>query len=363
MSGPRVDAVTARAFTIPTDAPESDGTLAWDSTTLVLATVRAGETTGIGWTYGHAATAAVIGSDLADAVSGRDALDVPGAWAAMVAAIRNNGRPGICGMAISAVDVALWDLKAKLVSLPLASLLGRCRDAVPIYGSGGFTSYDDEQLSSQLAGWVQQGIDTVKMKIGRHPDRDAHRVRVARRAIGPDAGLFVDANGAYAPSDAIAAIHELAEHDISWFEEPVSSDDVAGLRIVRGQAPAGVAIAAGEYGYDLPYFEQMLDAEAVDVLQADVTRCGGITELLRIDALCRARSRRLSLHCSPTIHANAGVALTAVEHLEYFHDHVRIEEMLFEGAPRPRAGALEPNAQRPGLGVALRERDAERYAV
>jgi L-alanine-DL-glutamate epimerase-like enolase superfamily enzyme len=181
-----IEDVSARAFTIPTDAPESDGTLEWESTTLVLATVRSGEPTGIGWTYGHAATAAVIGSDLAGAVQGRDALDVPGAWAAMVAAIR-----------------------------------------------------------------------------------------------------------------------------------------------------------------DLPYFEQMLAAEAVDVLQADVTRCGGITELLRVDALCRARSRRLSLHCAPTIHAHAGVALTSVEHLEYFHDHVRVEEMLFEGAPQSRGSELPANAERP----------------
>ena len=266
-------------------------------------------------------------------------------------------------MAIAAVDVALWDLKAKLLSLPLASLLGRFHESVPIYGSGGFTSYSDSRLRTQLADWVQQGITMVKMKIGRDPVRDPSRVAAARKAIGPDVRLFVDANGAYRPAEAIAFAHELANFGVSWFEEPVSSEDLEGLRTVRERVPAGIAVAAGEYGDDLTYFQRMLDAQAVDVLQADVTRCGGISGLLRVDALCQARSRPLSLHCSPTIHANVGVALATIVHVEYFHDHVRIEDMLFDGAALARAGALWPNVDAPGMGVEFRWSDAERYAV
>lgn len=358
-----VQELTAQAYTVPTDRPESDGTLEWDSTTLVLASASAGGHTGLGWTYGHQATATVIATDLRSAVVGRDVDDVPGSWAAMVAALRNNGRPGISSMAVAAVDVALWDLKAKLHSVPLITLLGRFHPAVPIYGSGGFTSYSDDELQEQLGGWASSGMQMVKMKVGRDPRRDPDRVRAAREAIGSGTQLFVDANGAYRPAEAIATASQFAEQDVRWLEEPVSSDDLAGLRAVRERAPVGMVIAAGEYGYDLPYFERMLSAGAVDVLQADVTRCAGITDLRRVDALCRARSAPLSLHCSPTLHANAGPALETLVHMEYFHDHVRIEELLFDGVPQPVDGALQPNSERPGLGVELRSADARRFAV
>ena len=353
----------ARAYTIPTDAPEADGTLGWDSTTLVVATARAAGTEGLGWTYGHAAIALLIETELAKAVHGRDAIDVQACWGAMVRAIRNDGRPGLSSMAIAAVDVALWDLKAKLLGIPLTALLGRHHEAVPIYGSGGFISYSDERLAEQLGGWAQAGIPRVKMKIGPDPRRERVRVGVARAAIGDDVQLLVDANGAYRPAEAIDLAQEMAEYRVSWFEEPVSSDDLAGLHQVREHTPPGMAVAAGEYGYDLTYFERMLEAEAVDVLQADVTRCAGITELLRVDGLCRARSRPLSLHCSPTLHANAGPSLETIVHMEYFHDHVRIEGMLFDGVPEPHGGALAPNESRPGLGVEFRWSDAERYAA
>jgi L-alanine-DL-glutamate epimerase-like enolase superfamily enzyme len=265
-------------------------------------------------------------------------------------------------MAIAAVDVAVWDLKARLLELPLSLLVGRFHEGVPIYGSGGFTSYSDQQLAEQLGGWASQGISRVKMKIGRDPARDPERMRVAREAIGPGVQLFVDANGAFRPKEAVSVAEECARWDVRWFEEPVSSDDLTGLRLVRERAPAQIDIAAGEYGYDLPYFERMLAAGAVDVLQADVTRCGGITDLLRVDGLCRARSMPLSLHCSPTIHAAVGPALETLVHLEYFHDHVRIEHMLFDGVPEPVGGTLYPTLDRPGLGVALRE-EAARFAV
>jgi L-alanine-DL-glutamate epimerase-like enolase superfamily enzyme len=358
-----VQEVSARAYTIPTDRPESDGTLAWDSTTLVMCRVRAGGETGIGWTYGHAAIAQVINTDLAETVRGRDPFDVPAAWTAMVGTLRNNGRPGLSSMAVAALDIALWDLKARLLALPLCQLLGSVHETVPIYGSGGFTSYTEAELAAQLSAWAEDRIGMVKIKVGRHPEQDPARLRTARAAIGPDTELFVDANGAFRPTEALAAAHMYAEHGVRWFEEPVSSDDLDGLRMVRARAPAGMSVAAGEYGYDVGYFERMVSSGAVDVLQADVTRCAGITELRRVDALCQARNMSLSLHCAPTLHANIGPALSTLLHLEYFHDHVRIEEMLFDGVPRPADGALRSNHVRPGHGVELRQAEAERFAV
>ncbi len=365
LAGPApVERLRVRACTVPTDAPEGDGTLSWEETTIVIVEAEAGGEAGIGYTYADPATATLIGSKLAGVVGGADALAPRAAWEAMVRATRNLGRPGIASMAISAVDSALWDLKARLHGVSLGTLLGPAHRSVPLYGSGGFTTYDDERLAEQLAGWVEAGIPRVKMKVGADPGADPHRVRAARAAIGPGAELFVDANGALTRKDAVAMAERFAaEAGVSWFEEPVSSDDLEGLRLLRDRGPAGMAIAAGEYGYDAAYFGRMLGAGAVDVLQADLTRCGGITELLRIEGLCRAHNVPLSLHCAPALHAHPAVALGELAHLEYFHDHVRIEELLFEGLPELRDGALWPDLARPGNGLALNRDEVERHAA
>jgi L-alanine-DL-glutamate epimerase-like enolase superfamily enzyme len=357
-----IERLAARVFVVPTDAAEADGTLAWDSTTLVLVEASAAGCTGIGYSYAAGAAARVVSDLLRDAVVGADALSPPAAWQRMRQAVRNVGYPGVAASAISAVDVALWDLKARLLGLALSALLGRMRERVPVYGSGGFTSYSGEQMERQLTGWMRQGITAVKMKVGSEPDRDAERVRHARGVIGPHTKLFVDANGAYSRKQALRLADTFAgEAGVSWFEEPVSSDDLEGLRLLRDRAPAGMDVAAGEYGYDLFYFRRMLDAGAVDVLQADVTRCGGITQLLQVAALCASRGVLLSAHTSPTIHAHVCTAIEPLAHVEYFHDHARIEGLLFDGAPAVRDGALRPDPAVPGMGLSLREEQAERY--
>lgn len=355
--------IDAHAYTIPTDSPESDGTLAWDATTIVVVEARAGGNTGIGYSYSDAAAAALIQGKLAPAVTGRDALNVAGAWSAMVHEIRNLGRPGIVGTAISAVDIALWDLKARLLEVPLVVALDACREASPLYGSGGFTSYSMGQLADQLRCWTEAGIPRVKMKVGRDPDRDLARVRVARDAIG-DTELFVDANGAYGRKAALGWAHRYSDAGVTWFEEPVTSDDLDGLRLVRDRGPGGLDITAGEYGYDLPYFDRMLAAGAVDCLQADVTRCGGITGFLRVGALCDAGTIDLSAHGAPLVSAQAGTCVWHFRHLEYFHDHVRVERMLFDGVLEPEPGGLlRPDRSRAGLGVEFRGADAEHFAA
>jgi L-alanine-DL-glutamate epimerase-like enolase superfamily enzyme len=201
------------------------------------------------------------------------------------------------------------------------------------------------------------------MKIGRDSNGDVDRVAAARDAIGPDVQLFVDANGAYTRKQALALAEAFAERGVQWFEEPVTSNDLDGLRLLRDRGPAGMDIAAGEYGYDLSYFQRILDAGAVDCLQADVTRCGGITAFLRVGALCEARALDLSAHCAPAASLPACVAVGRVRHIEWFHDHVRIERLLFDGAPESANGALEPDLTRPGLGIELKRADAERFAA
>jgi L-alanine-DL-glutamate epimerase-like enolase superfamily enzyme len=355
--------IRVAAYRIPTERPEADGTLEWNAVTVVVAEADAGGATGIGYTYADAAIAQIISGVLADAVRGRDALAVPGSWWAMVRSIRNLGWPGPSAMAISALDVALWDLKARLLGVCLADLLGRAHDAVPVYGSGGLTSYPEPDLCHQLADWVQAGIPRVKMKVGSNPGADPRRVRAARNAIGPDAELFVDANGAYSRRQALALADAYADAGVSWFEEPVSSNDLDGLRLIRDRSPAGMEITAGEYGFTPGYFRRMLDAGAVDVLQADVTRACGITGLLAVAGLCTAYEVPFSAHCAPQIHAHAGAAIGRLRHCEYFHTHARAEGMLFDGVLAPRDGALRPDAARPGLGIELRRADAEPFAL
>jgi L-alanine-DL-glutamate epimerase-like enolase superfamily enzyme len=345
------------AFTIPTEEPESDGTLEWDATTMVLVEVGAGGQRGLGYTYGSPAIAAFIREHLGSAVEGADPLSPPRTWAAMQEAIRNAGQPGLGAMAVSAVDVALWDLKAKLLGVCLADALPRVHARVPVYGSGGFTSLSLDRLQEQLAGWAHLG--RVKMKVGREPARDPDRLRAAREAIGDGVELFVDANGAFTPKQAVRQARRYADFGVTYLEEPVTSDDLPGLRLVRDGTELDVA--AGEYAWSLADVEPLLDA--VDVVQADVTRVGGITVMLRVDGLCKARSMPFSAHCAPAISAHVCCAMETAAHIEYFQDHVRVERLLFDGTLDPRGGALEPDRSRPGLGLELRRSDAARYAA
>ncbi|HEX5493289.1 MAG TPA: enolase C-terminal domain-like protein [Mycobacteriales bacterium] len=361
---PGVERVEVATYTVPTEQPEADGTATWDATTMVLVHAHAGGRVGIGWTYGAAACARVVCDLLGPVVTGRPALDVPGATEAMIRRVRNAGRPGVAGYAISAVDTALWDLKAHLLDLPLFRLLGAVRTEVPVYGSGGFTSYDDATQRDQLSRWVyDQRIGRVKIKIGeawgRRAGRDLRRMRQCRDTIGEHTELYVDANGGYTRKQAVRIAAAAADLGVAWFEEPVSSDDLAGLREVRDRVLPDVA--AGEYGSDLAYFQRMCQAGAVDCLQADVSRCGGITEWLRVAAVAASHGLDLSGHCAPHLHVHAACAVPNLRHLEWFCDHVRIESMFFDGVLGPTLGVLRPDPDRAGHGLRLRAADAERY--
>jgi L-alanine-DL-glutamate epimerase-like enolase superfamily enzyme len=363
--GAVVESLDVEVYTIPTDAPEADGTIAWDSTTMVLVRVTSGATTGIGWTYAAAAAGQVARELLSPLVVGRGALDVPGALERMVRAVRNVGRVGLVGCAISAVDTALWDLKARLLDVPLHHLLGAVHAQVPVYGSGGFTAYDAAQLDHQLAGWVEQGIPRVKIKIGEswghNPARDLARIRQTRSRVGDHTQVYVDANGGYTRKQAIRVMERARDLDVRWFEEPVSSDDLDGLREVRDAV--GADVAAGEYAWDVPYVRRMCAAGAVDCVQADVTRIGGITEWLRAAAVAGSYGLDISGHCAPHLHVAVASAVPNLRHLEWFHDHVRIESMFFDGTLDPREGWLRPAEDAPGLGLTLKVADAEQYRV
>lgn len=351
------------AYKIPTATPESDGTINWNSTTLILVKVKAADKTGIGYTYANEAIAIVIDKVLKNIIVDANALDIPSLNAKMIAAIRNDGQVGIAMMAVSAVDNALWDLKAKLFDVPLCNLLGKAKESMLIYGSGGFTSYNKKQLQQQLSNWVDEGIKHVKIKIGTHAEKDVERVKEARDAIGNTTSLFVDANGAYTIKQAIEKSFQFKEYNISWFEEPVTSDNLEGLQFIREHVQAEVNIAAGEYAYNLPYFYHMLKANAVDILQADATRCGGITNFLKAASLAEAQQIPFSSHCAPALHLHAAVSLNNFYIAEYFYDHARIENMLFDGVMQSKNGCIYPDLSRPGIGLEFKYSDAEKYKL
>jgi L-alanine-DL-glutamate epimerase-like enolase superfamily enzyme len=348
---------------VPTDAPESDGTLSWDSTTVVLVELAAGSQIGLGWSYTAGGAAQVVSELLAPCVLGRDAGAVAEIELEMARAVRNVGRPGIGGSAIAAVDIALWDLRAALLGVPAADLIGRVRDAVAAYGSGGFCSYSARQLEEQLGGWAADGMTMVKMKVGRDRDGDQKRVQTARQSIGSEVELFVDANGAYSVPEALEWSARFAELGVSYFEEPVSSDDLDGLRRVRDGVPRGMEVAAGEYNWTSFDARRMLAAQAVDILQIDATRCSGVSGFLATAALAAATPIPVSAHTAPTVHATLSCCTPVARHVEYFHDHARIEHLIFDGALKPERGRLRPDPSRPGFGVDLKAADAQPFLV
>lgn len=359
----RVQQLNTSAFKIPTASPESDGTLKWDQTTLIVVEIEAGGKTGVGYTYADASAAFLIERSFKKLITGKNVFDIPAMTHFLIQQIRNDGSCGIAMMAVSAIDNALWDLKAKIFEQPLCNLLGRAKDKMLLYGSGGFTNYSNEETQRQFNDWEEEGIEYVKMKIGTDPGKDVERVKAARNAINKKTKIFVDANGAYTIKQAIEKSEQFAELGVCWFEEPVTSDNLDGLHFIREYAPSQINIAAGEYGYNLPYFKQMLSANAVDILQADATRCGGITGFLKAGYLAEAYQLPFSSHCAPSLHLHAALSISSFYIAEYFLDHVRIESTFFDGVSFPQGGYLKPDLSRPGLGIEFKHKDAEKFRI
>ncbi|HEX5169377.1 MAG TPA: enolase C-terminal domain-like protein [Cyclobacteriaceae bacterium] len=355
--------VRTSAYVIPTEVPESDGTLSWDHTTLVLVEIKANGKVGNGYTYADPATAYFIDKTLKPCVLGADLSDIPAINKKLKKTIRNQGNKGIAMMAVSAVDNALWDLKGKILDLPVAIMLGKSRDDLSIYGSGGFTSYSDQQMRLQFEGWLQSGITSVKMKVGRNPERDSERVKAARQCIGANVELFVDANGAYTVKEAMRMARLFDQFNVSWFEEPVSSENIRGLCFIKDKVGERINVVAGEYGYSLSEFREFLENGAVDILQADATRCGGISDYLKVGYLAEFFTIPFSSHCAPLLHAQVSLTLPSFLTAEYFHDHVRIEEMLFDNSANIVNGRLHPDLSRPGLGLIFKHADAEKFKI
>jgi L-alanine-DL-glutamate epimerase-like enolase superfamily enzyme len=357
--GPPLTGAQTAVYRFPTPEPEADGTLRWHATTAVTVTLEAGGHSGLGWTYSSPAAATLVHDTLAAAVHDRDAFDIAGGWQAMHRACRNFGTKGLAMQAISAVDIAWWDLKARLLAVPLAALFGTCRSDVPIYGSGGFTTLTDVELEDQINWWHSVGCTAMKIKIGEswgnNIARDLARVGQLRTFAGDGVHLMADANGAYTPGQARRVGAALDELGVVWFEEPVSNDDITGLATVR--AALNCDVTAGEYAADVYDIDALLPV--VDCLQLDVTRCGGYTGWLRGAALAQAHNIQVSGHCAPALHVPVALAIPHLRHVEWFADHARLEPLLVDGTPDVHDGALHLNSDCTGHGMTLSRQSAD----
>ncbi len=363
MNSTAINDLDVTTYTVPTPGPESDGTLTWDATSAIVVQVGAAGTTGTGWTYSSPAAAAVISHHIRDVVIGRHPDDIAGVWSAMQRACRNFGGRGLVMQALSAVDIALWDLKARLYDRSLADLFGRVNTAVPVYGSGGFTNLDHDSLREQIDQWQAAGCTAMKIKIGQDwgsdTDRDLARIDDLRRLAGDEVDLMVDANGAYTPAQARRMGCHLDALGVTWFEEPVSSDDIDSLNLLRHILRCDVA--AGEYIAD-SYDARRL-APVVDCLQLDVTRCGGYTGWLAAAAIAAGHNLQVSAHCAPALHLPVAAAIAHLRHIEYFIDHTRVDAQLFDGVPTAVDGRLRADDSASGHGMTVAARASDYRAA
>jgi L-alanine-DL-glutamate epimerase-like enolase superfamily enzyme len=314
---------------------------------------------GIGVTYhevGGEATREVIRRNMAPKLIGRDPLETEAIWQEFFHYLRGIGRKGVMFCALSAVDIALWDLKGKIVDLPLYRLLGGSSPRAPVYASGGWTSYDDDQLVDEMKGMVARGFRSIKFKVGfeggQRPSRDVQRVRKVREAVGPDIRLMVDANNCFDAASAIQLANRIREYDIFLFEEPVFADDMPGLaRFRRG---TDIPLATGEHEYTKFGVRDLLLNEAADIVQVDGARAGGYTEMLKCAALTQAWNVRFAPHAMENIHLHLVAAVPNAVFLERLLMFEDVTAQVFKNAPVPVDGFMTA-PELPGLGLNLDE--------
>ncbi|MCH7642955.1 MAG: mandelate racemase/muconate lactonizing enzyme family protein [Chloroflexi bacterium] len=334
---------------------------------------------GLGASLGNPeVVAALIEFDLAPSVIGEDPLFSELIWEKMYNGSRwrpalergnsqpQDGRRGVTLEAISGVDLAVWDVKAQILGVPIYQALGAVRDNVRGYASGGWAPGDEAE--AEMGGYAAKGFDAVKMRVvggdGFSLKNAERRIAAARRGIGPDVELMLDAHGAFAVSTAIQLAKMMEKYDVTWFEEPISPDDHAGLGYVRRSTTT--PIATGEREFTRFDFQSLFDNQACDIAQPDIARAGGYTEIRRISALASARGVRVAPHAwgmGVLFAASIHVAMSTpnCHILEVSQGYMPMMYELFkeEYDVRPDGRVYAPTA--PGLGFTLRDDALERF--
>lgn len=295
----------------------------------------------------------------------QDPLCIEKLWDDMFWRVRGYGRKGVAFCAISAVDIALWDLKAKLFGVPLYRLLGPYTDRVPIYGSGGWTSFSEEELVREQTGYVERGIPRVKMKVakdfGKSEAEDIRRLKAVRKAVGDEVEIYVDANNGYYAKQAIGMAKHLADYDVKWFEEPVLADDIAGLAAIA--RAISIPVATGEHEYTRYGFKELIAQGGADIVQPDVGRVGGISEWMKVAHLAQAFNLPIAPHAVQLVHLHVACCIPNLKVVEYLGTVEEGDKLWYTEFPEPRDGYWSPYPDRPGLGLELSPEAIRKYAV
>jgi len=312
---------------------------------------------GVGVTYhevGGEATRSLIDHDIAPRIVGRDPFATEALTHELVGYTRGVGRKGLTFAALSAIDIALWDIKGKILGMPLYRLFGGVDPVSDVYASGGWTSYSDEELVAEAVDMVDRGYRAIKLKVGvesgRNPSRDVLRLRKVRDAVGFDIDLMLDANNCWDAATAARFANRVAELEPVWLEEPVFADDIPGL--ARFKRATDIPLATGEHEYTRYGVRDLLIADAVDIVQADITRAGGFTEMLKIAALTQAWNVLLAPHAMENIHHHLVAAYPHARTLERLLIFEKLTANVFPEAPLPHEGRMTLT-EAPGLGLAV----------
>jgi L-alanine-DL-glutamate epimerase-like enolase superfamily enzyme len=319
----------------------------------------------LGLGVGVTTSRAVIHEALKPLLLGQDALAHEKLWEEMFWRVRGFGRKGVAFSAISSIDIALWDLKAKFFGVPLFMLLGPFTATVPIYGSGGWTSFTEDELVREQVGYVERGIPRIKMKVakdfGRAEEEDLRRLAAVRKAVGDDVEIYVDANNGFYAKQAIGFARRMADYDVRWFEEPVLADDIAGLAAIA--RAIDIPVATGEHEYTKYGFKALLEAGGADIVQPDVGRVGGVTEWMKVAHLAHAYNLPVAPHAVQLVHLHLACCTPNLKVVEYLGVSEETDRIFYTEFPEPKNGMWSPYPDRPGLGLELDPRAVERYSI
>lgn len=313
---------------------------------------------GFGITYhevGGEATKMMIEHDIAPKIIGRDPFETEVLWNEIMGYLRGVGRKGLMLCALSAVDIALWDLKGKIIGLPLYRMFGGTETKIPVYGSGGWTSYDDDELVAEMLKLKDQGYSMIKFKVGveggHNTRRDLLRVRKVRDAVGSEMRLMLDANGCWDAATGAQFANQVKEYDIMFLEEPVFADDLPGL--IKYKQSTDLPLATGEQEYTRYGARDLLINGAADIVQLEVTRAGGFTEMLKIGHLTQAFNVKFAPHAMENLHIHLVSAFNNALFLERLLIFEEIAANVYVDAPKPINGFMYIPENKPGLGLDL----------
>ena len=315
---------------------------------------------GLGMTYSSPGVKDVVESALMQILIGRDPMDTEKIWDDMLWKVRSYGRKGVALCAISAVDIALWDLKAKFLNLPLYKLLGAYTNSVPVYGSGGWTNLTKSELIQEMTDYVESGIPRVKMKVGKNfgncEREDIERVEAVRDAIGYDIALYIDANNGYRKKQAIYMAKEFEQFQVGWLEEPLIPDDVDGMSEIARSTT--IPIASGELEYTKYGFKELIYRGGADIVQPDVGRVGGVTEWIKVAHLAESFNLPVAPHALQLVHLHLCCAIPNIKAVEYMNISLENADLWMTEFPKQSNGMWSPFHDKPGLGL-----DLDHYSV